>query len=81
MGNVNALAIKAPQRPIWRRPMYRAVWKLQRNVWGRAFVDLGGDHRSAVYVAGLFGLDEIYTDSPMPRAQGILAVQGRSCAS
>jgi Sulfotransferase family len=52
MTDGEALAVKAPRRPLWRRPMYRALWKVQRNVWGRAFLDLGGDHRSAVYVAG-----------------------------
>lgn len=42
----------APRKPLWRRPIYRALWKLQRNAWGRVFLDLGGDQRSAVYVAG-----------------------------
>ncbi len=52
MRNVDSLAIKAQRRPLWRRPLYRAVWKLERNIWGHAFVDLGGDQRSSVYVAG-----------------------------
>jgi sulfotransferase family protein len=38
--------------PVWRRPMYRAVQKMQRNLWGRAFLDVGGDHRSTLYVSG-----------------------------
>lgn len=43
----------SPRRPPpWRRPRYRAIQKLQRNIWGRVFLDVGGDQRSTLYVAG-----------------------------
>lgn len=42
-----------PQRPPpWRRPRYRAVQRVQRTLWGRAYVDIGGDQRDTLYVAG-----------------------------
>lgn len=43
-------AVRRP--PVWRRPMYRAVQRVQRNLWGRVFLDVGGDQRSTLYVAG-----------------------------
>ena len=42
----------AGKPPIWRRPMYRAVQKVQRNVWGRVFFDICRDPARVVYVCG-----------------------------
>jgi hypothetical protein len=43
---------EARRPPVWRRPIYRAVQRVQRNLWGRAFLDVGGDHHSTLYVSG-----------------------------
>ena len=40
------------RRPWWRRPAYRAVWKAQRALGSRVCIDVGGDHRSSMYVVG-----------------------------
>ena len=37
---------------MWRRPMYRAVQRAQRNLWGRVFIDLGSDPGDTLYVTG-----------------------------
>lgn len=48
----NGAPAPATRPPLWRRPRYRAVQKLQRTLWGRAFLDVGGDQRRTLYVAG-----------------------------
>ncbi|MBV9100439.1 MAG: sulfotransferase domain-containing protein [Candidatus Dormibacteraeota bacterium] len=45
--------LEHPRRPpLWRRPRYRALQRAQRTVWGRVFVDRGGDQRDTVWVVG-----------------------------
>jgi hypothetical protein len=45
-----AAAVRRP--PLWRRPLYRAAWKAQRAACSHLFLDVGGDHRSTLYIAG-----------------------------
>jgi len=43
---------KRKRPPIWRRPRYRAVQRLQRMVFGRVLLDRAGDQRGTTWVVG-----------------------------